>query len=57
MIEWFLVMQVMSCGNCNRAIELAMPSLEICRVVRDMNAGSKCVMTDDSKRRPDRDDK
>jgi hypothetical protein len=51
MIEWFLVMQVMSCGNCNRAIELAMPSLEICRVVRDLNDGSKCVMTDYSKRK------
>jgi hypothetical protein len=28
MIEWFLVLSVMSCGNCYRAIEIAMPSLE-----------------------------
>ena len=46
MIEWFLVLSVMSCGNCNREVQIAMPSIEVCRVVRDLNSGSKCVTTD-----------
>jgi len=32
--------------HCNREVQLAMPSIEVCRVVRDLNQGSKCVTTD-----------
>jgi len=45
-IEWFLVMQVMSCGTVTARYSFAMPSIEVCRVVRDLNQGSKCVTTD-----------
>ena len=50
MVEWFLILAIQSCGNCNREMQLAMPSIEVCRQVRDINQGSKCVMTDSNPR-------
>jgi hypothetical protein len=57
-MKWFLIMYVYACGSgqqgnivitpsCeNREVRLEMPSIEVCRLVRASNKGSKCLSED-----------
>lgn len=57
-MKWYLLMYLYSCagggidpgivpGNCgNREVRIEMPSIEICRQVRGVNNGSKCLSED-----------
>jgi hypothetical protein len=54
---WFLIVPVYNCGECKeRQMRIIMPSVEVCREVRDLNSGMVCVMQDDTKASKRRDD-
>ena len=57
-MKWFLIVYMYHCtgggidpgiipGNCGgNEARVVMPSLEVCRAVRAINAGSKCISED-----------
>jgi|SRR6185312_1636614 len=54
MSKWFLLLAWYACSgtgslpttDCNRDLRVDMPSLEVCRQVRAVNAGARCLTED-----------
>lgn len=68
-MKWFLLMYVYACGTgstgsgisispaCeNREVRIAMPSIEVCRLVRGVNEGARCL-TEDIEEAPNKGDR
>jgi hypothetical protein len=49
-ITWYLMVPVYNCDPCkNREDHLVMPSIDVCRQIRDLNSGTRCITQDDEK--------